>query len=76
MHFLKIVRILSFFGPYFLTFGVHIERYRVSLRIQSEYGKIRTRKTPNTNNFHAVVKFSPFFTIVAYVTKFLHCYKK
>ena len=26
----------------------------VSLRIQSEYGKKRTRITPNTANFHAV----------------------
>ena len=26
----------------------------VSLRIQSEYGKIQTRKTPNTEAFHAV----------------------
>ena len=29
-------------------------RYFVSLRIQSEYGKILTRKTPNTDTFHAV----------------------
>ena len=27
----------------------------VSLRIQSECGKIRTRKTPNTDTFHAVI---------------------
>ena len=26
----------------------------VSLHIQSEYGKIRTRKTPNTDTFHAL----------------------
>ena len=30
------------------------ERYSASLRINSEYGKIRTRKTPNTDTFHAV----------------------
>ena len=35
---------LEFFGPYFPPFGRHTERYSVSLRIQSEYGKIRTRK--------------------------------
>ena len=29
-------------------------RYFASLRIQSEYGKILTRKTPNTDTFHAV----------------------
>ena len=28
--------------------------YGVSLRIQSECGKIRTRKTPNADNFYAV----------------------
>ena len=31
-------------GPYFPAFGLNTERYEVSLRIQSEYGKIRTRK--------------------------------
>ena len=35
---------VSVFGPYFPPFGRHTERYGVSLRIQSEYGKIRTRK--------------------------------
>ena len=29
--------------------------HSVNLRIQSEYGKIRTRKTPNKENFHAVI---------------------
>ena len=28
--------------------------YSVFFRIQSEYGKIRTRKTPNTDTFHTV----------------------
>ena len=28
--------------------------YSVSLRIQSECGKMRTRKTPNTDAFHVV----------------------
>ena len=32
-------------GPYFSTFGLNTERYFVSLRIQSECGKIRIRKT-------------------------------
>ena len=31
-------------GPYFPAFGLNTERYFVSLRIQSECGKIRTRK--------------------------------
>ena len=33
-----------FSGPYFSSFGLNTERYFVSLRIQSECGKIRTRK--------------------------------
>ena len=33
---------------------MNTERYGVSLGIQSECGKIRTRKTPNTDTFHAV----------------------
>ena len=32
------------------------ERYRVSLRIQSECGKIRTKIIPNVDTFHAVYK--------------------
>ena len=31
------------------------ERYSASFRIQAECGKIRTRKTPNANAFHAVI---------------------
>ena len=42
------------FWSYFPAFGLNTERYRVSLRIQSECGKIRTRITPNTDTFHAV----------------------
>ena len=34
----------AFFGPYFAAFGLNRERYRVSLRNQSEYGIIQTRK--------------------------------
>ena len=33
-----------FSGPYFPAFGLNTERYGVSLCIQSECGKIRTRK--------------------------------
>ena len=53
-HCVKIVHIPSFSGPYFPASGINTERYGVSLRIQSESGKIRTRKTPNTDNFHGV----------------------
>ena len=44
----------EFFGPYFPALGLNTERYGVFLRIQSEYGKIRTRKTPNTDSFYTV----------------------
>ena len=50
---MKRVHILSFSGSYFFAFGLNTERYFVSLRILSEYGKIRTRKSPNINTFHA-----------------------
>ena len=51
---LKNVRIRSFSGPYFPTLELNREKYSVSLRIQPECGKIRTRKTPNTDPFYAV----------------------
>ena len=53
-HHVKSVRIRSFSGSYFPAFGLNTGRYRVSLRIPSECGKIRTRKSPNTDTFHAV----------------------
>ena len=42
-------------GSYFPAFGLNTERYSVSLRIQSECRKIRTRITPNTYTFQAVL---------------------
>ena len=38
---------------YFPVFRLNQERYSIS-RIQFEYGKIRTRKTPNRDTFRAV----------------------
>ena len=46
----------EFSGPYFSALGLHTERYYISLRIQSNCGKIQTRQTPNTDNFNAVEK--------------------
>ena len=41
------------------TLLMNTERYSVSLRIQSECGKMRTRITPNTDTFYVVfVTFS------------------
>ena len=57
MHFatLKIVHTRNFSGPYFPTFGLNTEIYRVNIRIQTEYGKIRTRKNPNKDTFYSVL---------------------
>ena len=55
VHCVKSVRIPSYSGLYFPAFGLNREKYGVSLGIQSECGKIRTRITPNTDTFHAVV---------------------
>ena len=41
-------------GPYFPAYGLKIERYRVLFRIQSKYGKMRARITPNTDTSYAV----------------------
>ena len=59
-HCVKSVRIQSFSGPYYPAFGLNekTERERksdtVSFRIQSKFGKIRTRKTSNADTFQAV----------------------
>ena len=53
-HYVKGSKYGVFSGPYFPSFGLNTERYGVSLRIQSECGEIETRKTPNTDTFHAV----------------------
>ena len=55
IHCVKIVRIWSYSGPYFPAFGLNTERYFVSLSVQSECGKIRTRITPNADTFYAVI---------------------
>ena len=52
----KSVRIWSYSGPHFPAFGMNTERYEVSLGIQSECEKMRTRITPNTDTFY-VMKF-------------------
>ena len=53
------VRIRSYSGPYFPAFGLNMERYEVSFRIQPECGKIKTRITPNTDTFRAVLNGQP-----------------
>ena len=51
---LKSPRIRAYSGPYFHAFEMNTKRFEVSLRIQSECGKVRTRIIPNTGTFHAV----------------------
>ena len=55
LHCVKNVRIWSYSGLHFPAFGLNMEIYSVSLRIQSKYGKMRTRITPNTDTFYAVL---------------------
>ena len=60
LHCVKSVRIRSYSGPYFPTFGVNTERYEVSVRIQSEREKMWIRITPNTDTFHTVLPIHLF----------------
>ena len=50
----RMFRIRSFSDPYFPAFRLNTEIYGESLRIQSECGKTRTRKTPNKDIFLTV----------------------
>ena len=52
LHCVKSVRIRSFSGPHFSTFGLNREIFS---RIQPERGKMQTGKTPNTDTFYAVL---------------------
>ena len=56
-HRVKRVHIQSFSGPYFPAFRLNTYIYKVNLRIQSECGKMRTRKAQNTDTFHVVSFF-------------------
>ena len=49
---MKSVCIRSYSCLYFPAFGLNTERYFVCICIQSEFGKMRTRITPNTNTFY------------------------
>ena len=50
---MKSVHIWSYPDPHFPAFGLNTDRYG----IRSECGKMRTRMTPNTDTFYAVVYF-------------------
>ena len=55
LHCVKSVRIRSYSGPHFPIFGLIAERYSISSRILSEWGKMRTRITPVMDTFYAVL---------------------
>ena len=64
LHCVESAPIRSFSGPYFPSFVLNMERYGVSLRIRSKFGKIRTRKAPKADNFQAVLIVCFFVLIV------------
>ena len=53
---------LKFFWSALSRIRTEYERCRVSLRIQSDCGKMRTRITPNTNTFHSVLIMKVFLS--------------
>ena len=61
---------MGFPGLYFPAFGLNTENYRVNLRIQSEYKKMRTRKTPNMDTFYTVVFFKANYFIKSWLNFF------
>ena len=56
----KVSKYGVFSDPYFPAFGLSTERYSLFLRIQSEYGKIRTTKNSVFGHF----SHSAVFTLV------------
>ena len=70
----KSVRIRSYSGPHFPAFGLNSERYGVCLRIQFKCGKIRTRKTPNTDTFFRSAALFRFFRGIVLPNIFLKQY--
>ena len=54
-HCVNSARIWSFSGPCFPAIKLNTERYSVFSNIQPEYEKIRSRKSPNTDTFDAVL---------------------
>ena len=68
------VRIRSYSGPYFPAFGLNTERCSVSIRIQSECGKGRTKITPNTDTSYAMLLW--MFSTIAISRKISIIYKR
>ena len=49
---------LEFFWSVFTRIKTESRDIRISLHIQSEWGKMRARKTPNRDTFHALYRFT------------------
>ena len=77
---MKNVCIRSFSGPYFSAFGLNKEIYPENFHIQSYYGKIENRQTPNTDTWMQLsftVDFSfrlYFFCFVIVDVRFFHSF--
>ena len=70
-HCVKSARIRNYSGPHFPAFGLNADsRILLSLRIQFECRKMRTRITPNTNTFHTV------YTAIQLFKRILECLHK
>ena len=57
MHSTKVMCIRGISGPYFPALGLNMEIYKINICIPSKCRKIQTRKTPNTDKFHAVMSY-------------------
>ena len=57
LHWVKSVRIRSYSGLHFPTFGLNTESEYGEILRQSECRKMRTRITPNKDTFHAVSRY-------------------
>ena len=55
IHCVKSVHIRGYSGRHFLAFRLNVERYSISFHIQSKCGKMRTKITPNTDTFYAMI---------------------
>ena len=62
-HCVKCVRVRSFSGPCFPAFGLNTEIQKINILIQSRCGKIRTRKTQNTDASHGPLYSQKFQSV-------------
>ena len=61
----KVSKYGFFSGPYFPAFELNTERYEVSFRIQSECGKLRTRKNSVFGHIsHSAASLGAFFAMI------------